>query len=43
MPKKIFGFTLIELMIVIAIVALLSATAIPLYQSQVSKAKDMMV
>ena len=33
------GFTLIELMIVIAIVAIVAAVAMPSYQSQVAKAK----
>lgn len=40
MPKQ-QGFTLIELMIVVAIVAILAATAIPLYQDYVSKSQVM--
>ncbi|MGK0297482.1 MAG: type IV pilus assembly protein PilE [Gammaproteobacteria bacterium] len=37
--KKHKGFTLIELMIVVAIVAIISAVAIPAYSSQSRKAK----
>ncbi len=37
--KKINGFTLIELMIVVVIMAILAAIAIPSYQSYVTKAK----
>jgi len=40
MIKKNLGFTLLELTIVMGIVALLSVTAIPRYQSQIKKAKD---
>jgi type IV pilus assembly protein PilE len=36
---KVRGFTLIELMIVVAIVAILAAIAYPSYQSQVRKAR----
>lgn len=37
--KKQSGFTLIELMIVVAIVAILAAVALPAYQSYTEKAK----
>ena len=37
--KKQTGFTLIELMIVVAIVAILAAIALPAYQSYTGKAK----
>lgn len=37
--KKQSGFTLIELMIVVAIVAILAAIAMPAYQSYVTRAK----
>ena len=37
--KKQSGFTLIELMIVVAIVAILAAIALPAYQTYTKKAK----
>ncbi|MGL5044673.1 MAG: pilin, partial [Plesiomonas sp.] len=39
MNKMKQGFTLIELMIVVAIVAILAAIALPAYQSYTEKAK----
>jgi general secretion pathway protein G len=38
--KRTFGFTLIELMIVIAITSILLAMAVPMYQKSVVRAKE---
>lgn len=41
MKKNDWGFTLIELMIVIAIIAILAAMAVPMYQDYITRSKVM--
>ena len=38
MNNKVFGYTLLELMVVIAILAIIAAFAIPSYQNYIEKA-----
>ena len=38
-PRKVMGFTLIELMITVAVIAVLASIAYPSYTAQVRKSK----
>ena len=40
MNRRRFGFTLVELMIVMAIIAILMAVAIPIYSRSITRAKE---
>ena len=38
--KRVFGFTLVELMIVMAIISILLAMAVPMYQKSIVRSKE---